>query len=423
MREDASDGSDSHSVSDALGHNVLNGATNLFGQWVYTSREYDALGRKTRESEPYLVSDGVSLWKDMVYDEYNRVIETTLPTGRVTQVSYHGNTVEQDDGIKTTSITRNALGEVVLHTDLGGSIAYHYNAHGQLVQAQYEGLTVDAEWDGWGNRIALHDPSAGTYQRLYNAYGELLSETTPSSTTTYTYNAIGDVISKVSVGDNTDWSANYTYDPDTALLLQVDSADHGETSSIAYTYDMFRRVLTTQESTDDVHFEHHLTYDLWGRLDTETFSAHHFATATSASHAITHAYQHGEPWRIVDANDPGQELWRVDAVNAQGHVTQGTLGSGVVFHNSYDALGLLTEQRVDPTDGADLVLGYSFEPIRGNLLARSNSALSIAETFTYDSWDRLISVDNGQDTWVQSYDDWGRIAYNQGVGSYNYAAD
>ena len=81
------------------------------------------------------------------------------------------------------------MGNVIQHTDNGGTIAYTYYANGTLKQSDYDGVIVAIEQDGWGRKTQLTDPSAGTYTYQYNAFGELIQATTPKGTTKYTYNA------------------------------------------------------------------------------------------------------------------------------------------------------------------------------------------------------------------------------------------
>lgn len=53
------------------------------GNWIYANTEYDYLGRKLKDSEPYLSTTSPTLWTNYEYDDYNRPIKTTAPTGKI----------------------------------------------------------------------------------------------------------------------------------------------------------------------------------------------------------------------------------------------------------------------------------------------------------------------------------------------------
>ena len=119
------DGSSSIVISDALGRIKKSGSINIDGNWSYKNIEYDFLGRKFRESEPY-ASGSPTLWNTSVFDDFNRVSSTTNATGLTTTITYSNLTVTANDGTKTTSSTKNANGHVISATDPGGTITYTY---------------------------------------------------------------------------------------------------------------------------------------------------------------------------------------------------------------------------------------------------------------------------------------------------------
>ncbi|MPT33674.1 MAG: hypothetical protein E2604_00955, partial [Flavobacterium sp.] len=88
------DGSSSISVANTLGQQIKKGIKLSDGQWSYIATQYDFLGRKIKESDPF--PDTPSLWTTYAYDANGRLIQTTLPTGKITHITYDGLTVTPD---------------------------------------------------------------------------------------------------------------------------------------------------------------------------------------------------------------------------------------------------------------------------------------------------------------------------------------
>ena len=171
------------------------GSKNIDGTWSYSNIEYDYLGRKLRQSEPYN-SGNPTQWNTNSYDDYGRLNKTTSSTGLITNILHNGLTVTASDGIITKISTKNANGHVVAATDDGGTINFTYFADGNLKQSDYNGTIIKMEYDEWGRKKKLDDPSAGIYTYSYNALGELITETTPNGTTTYTNDDFGKILER-----------------------------------------------------------------------------------------------------------------------------------------------------------------------------------------------------------------------------------
>src|SRR5690606_5725114 len=109
----------------------------------------------------------------------------------------------------------------------------------------YDGNTVEIEYDGWGRKTKLTDPSAGIYQYEYNIYGETLKEITPKGTTSYDLSPIGKINFSTLVGnsDPTNTKTTYTYDEVTKLVtaIRFDDFANNTVTSYSYKYDMYNR--------------------------------------------------------------------------------------------------------------------------------------------------------------------------------------
>ena len=80
---------------------------------------------------------------------------------------------------------------------------------------------------------------------------------------------------------------------------------------------------------------------------------------------------------------------------------------------TYDRWGLPTGRKA----GTFQNFGYSFSPLTGNLMSRTDSTRSITETFGYDGLNRLTQVNGAT---VVTYNGYGGIATKSGVGTYTY---
>ena len=108
--------------------------------------------------------------------------------------------------------TYNALGQVTTMATLDGTWTYSYDTVGQLTSAVFASTDADpqpgpdlrlqrrrrphADGDQWRHDIITPATASTKHQHLdgttytYNADGNLVSETDPRGTTTYTYNSL-----------------------------------------------------------------------------------------------------------------------------------------------------------------------------------------------------------------------------------------
>lgn len=421
------DGSGSQEVFDDLGRKMTAGVKDINGNFTTVSYLYDIYDRNIKTSEPYL-GTSPSQWNEAQYDVYGRPTQSISFTGKTVTMGYSGLTTTVNDGTKTKTSTKNAIGNVVSMTDTpGGTINYTYFANGNLKTSNYEGVVTTIEQDGWGRKTKLTDPSAGTYLYEYNLFGETTKETTPNGTTNYTLNNVGKLTAKSIVGNPTSLTnsnTSYVYDGTTKLLTATtftNTLEGGAVTTNAYEYDGFKRLFKTTETTPYATFIKQLTFDAFGRTDKETSTA--VAGGKTSAKTIKNTYKNGYPWQIVD-DATSQPLWQTNTTNARGQLATAAMGNGnIAITNTYDTYGFATQikhDRVGISPGNVMTLNTVFDPQKGNLTSRTNSLFNWNESFLYDSLDRLTTFTNAlglQET--QNYDDRGRITKNA-VGDYNY---
>ena len=420
------DGSASQETYDDLGRKIISSIKDVNNNYSSVSYLYDIYDRNYKVSERYFGASP-SQWNETKYDIYGRVIQNISFTGKNTSISYSGLTTSVNDGTKTKTTIKNALGNVVSMSDSpGGTITYTYFANANLKNSNYEGVVTTIEQNGWGRKTKLIDTSAGTYTYDYNLLGETTKETSPNGNTTYVLDAFGKVIEKTIVGTFTNSKSTYSYDPSSKLISSIQFQDllAGTSSTNFFEYDGYKRLIKTIETTPYARFTKEVTYDAFGRTDKETSTALVLSSGKSSAKTVKNTYKNGIAWQIIDdANS--QVLYQLNETNARGQVTTAAMGNGnIAITNSYDSFGLpsqIKHDRVGVSPGNLMLLTTAFDAQKGNLSSRTNSLFNWNESFQYDSLDRLTSYPNAIGVQVnQSYDARGRITENP-IGTYAYS--
>jgi YD repeat-containing protein len=418
----ADDGGSAIKVYDPLQRLITEKSKNVLGQWVTKSYQYDKFDRAWKESEPIIGSP--TQWNTTEFDIYSRPVKLTSYTGKITNITYTNLSTSVNDGTKTVTTVKNATGQISQVTDPGGTINYTYYGNGAMKTANYDGVILTTEQDGWGRKIKTTDPAAGNYTYTYNGFGEMLTETTPKGTTTYTYSTVGKLTQKSIVGDLTNMTTNYAYDGTSKLItgMTLVTTD-GNNSSYAYTYDSYKRILTSTETNPYAQFTKTLTYDTFGQVATEKSDAKLLVNNKTSSKTIKNNYQYGALKSITD-NSNLEVLWNVASLNGRGQVTTSTMGTNLRKNYIYDTNGYLTqfksEKNINSTPVALMTLGFAFNAQKGLLNSRTNSLFGWNETFTYDNLDRLVNFNDNNGANNHTYDTQGRITANSNLGSYSY---
>ncbi|WP_281309692.1 RHS repeat-associated core domain-containing protein [Flavobacterium flavigenum] len=425
----ATDGSASVQIFDDLGRKTKSGVKDINGVFSYVSYLYDIYDRIYKTSEPYFGSTPTQ-WNETKFDMYGRPTETKLFNQRTTTANYPPGLVSTvTDGLKTKTITKNAVGNVISTDEtLGGTINYSYFANGNLKQTRYNGISIDMEQDGWGQKTALIDPSAGTFKYKHNDWGELEEETSQNGNvkTTITRDPSGRPTKKTVTGADTNSETTYTYDG-TKLPLTISYKDLNEPSgandiltSIIYDPTFKRPTSITEQKTGSYKFTRDLDYDGLGRVITETKTAE--AGGKSSTVVTKNVYKNGALYQILDINN--KVLWQVNTVSAKGQLLESITGNGIKMTNTYDTDGYLSKIQHDKTTqpiGNILTLTTKFDKNTDNLDQRINSAFgNYTEDFDYDELGRLKEFTNKygvQET--QTYDASGKITSNN-LGTYDY---
>ena len=401
---------------DAHGRAIAADTQGFTGATVRQATEYDALGRTWRESRPYFLSGGTPKWTTYAYDAIGRALSVTLPDNSVSTFAYNGLTTSvTNDKNQTETTVKNARGEIVAVTDANGkTTSFTYDPFGNRTSiTDPAGNVQTMTYDKAGRKIAGVDPDLGAWSYSYNVLGELVSQTdAKGQTATMTYDTLGRPLTRVEPGLTSTW----VYD-NTAGGQKGIGKLHTASTSAGYlrthSYDSLGRPSSTaiRSATGEPTHTVSTVYDSHGRVERiaypSGFTAQYLYTSLGYQNQMK---EYG-----------GATLWTANAVDAELRITQETAGNGVVTTRTFDAdRGFVTAIEAGPS-GALASFSYGFDTL-GNLTTRIDATQSLAEHFTYDILNRLVSYQiAGGATKTMTYDDLGNITSKSDVGAYAYA--
>ncbi|QIY92709.1 type IV secretion protein Rhs [Chryseobacterium gallinarum] len=412
-------------------------STKAFGRGKFVSREtqYDLLGRKLKESEPYFEGQSASQWNTFAYDDsvYPAKVTATAFNGKKIETTVSGltTTIRELNGYqRTTSKTADALGNIVSSTDKGGTIQFSYNAAGEQVKAQYAENSVTTKYDSWGRKSEFNDPSNGTYKYEYDGFGQPKKIISPKGTKEYTYNNLGQLISQKELstadgGQATNKTISYTYD-NKGRVVAKSGASKGQPYSNNVSYDPQGRLSSSSESSNGKYFiQKGITYDDKARVVSYEKQLYSSGTLTKVQIENVYSAWNGELYQVKDKTS-GKVLWTLLETNAKGQVLKSKLGAADI-NNTYDPNGFLTNVNHSSTAKPGILqLSYSFDAIKNELKSRTTGGdFNIVESFDYDDNNRLVNWTNPVTgikpaTNRNIYDVKGRIMENDQVGTMKY---
>ncbi|WP_336962802.1 SpvB/TcaC N-terminal domain-containing protein [Chryseobacterium contaminans] len=430
------DGDVSKKYTNKLGQSYK-AATKAFGQgqFISTETQYDILGRKLKESEPYFEGQTANQWNTVTYDDsvFPAKITAIAFNGKQMETSVSGltTTVKEQNGYgRTTSKTADALGNTISTTDKGGTIQFSYNAAGEQIKAQYAENIVTTKYDSWGRKAEFNDPSNGVYKYEYNGFGQPKKTISPKGTKEYSYNNLGQLISQKEFsttdgGSTTNKTISFTYDNKGRVISKTGNSN-GKGYSSNISYDHQGRVLSSSESSNGKYFiQKGITYDDKARVISYEKQLYSSGTLTKVQVENIYNTWNGELYQVKDKSS-GKILWELNETNAKGQVLAAKLGATLIT-NTYDGNGFLSNvNHSSQVKSSILQLSYSFDAIKNELKSRSTGGdFNINESFDYDDNNRLVNWTDPV-TGIKPqpnrnvYDAKGRILENDQVGKVKF---
>jgi RHS repeat-associated protein len=431
-----SDGDISKKYTNKLGQDYKS-STKKFGQGQYVSQEkqYDILGRKLKESEPYFEGQNAFQWNTIVYDDsvYPAKVTSSAFNGKQIETTISGLTTsmkELNGYGRTTSKTVDALNNVISSKDKGGTIIFSYNAAGEQIKAQYAENIVTTKYDSWGRKSEFNDPSNGLYKYEYDPFGQSKKIISPKGTKEYSYNNLGQLISHTELsttdgGQATNKNITYSYD-NIGRVISKNGTSKGQSYNSYVSYDPQGRLVSSSENNNGKYYiRKGITYDDKGRVISYEKSLYSSGKLTKVTIENIYSAWNGELYQAKDKNS-GKVLWELQETNAKGQALKTKLGTTEV-NKIYDGNGFLTSMNHSSAIKPSILqISYSFDAIKNELKTRTTGGdFNIVETFDYDDNNRLVNWTNPV-TGIKPainrnlYDIKGRILENDQVGTIKY---
>lgn len=268
----------------------------------------------------------------------------------------------------------------------------------------------------------MHDAASGNTNFTYDAKDRLATVQDPklstSFKTVYTYDAIGNLTTQASPDTGT---TTFTYDDAGNVTTQTDA----RSTTTTYTYDALNRV-TAATVTDGT-----VTYEYDNTTTGGSYALGHLTKITDPSGNTTYVYDSlgriTSKAQTVTAS-PSNKTFTVGYSYSSGRQTGITYPSGRAITYTFDAKGSIASMTVDGT--TTILSGATYFPFGGasgwtwgngepmqraydldgrisaiTLGPASGTYASTAQTYGYDSLNRLTSADlGGGSTQSYSYD-------------------
>jgi RHS repeat-associated protein len=295
----------------------------------------------------------------MEYDDENRVTKTTDANNLVTKYTY-----DSRGNLTSRSETYCGCAGVV-----PGATTYTYNEFGQQTSITLPtGATVFQDYDSRGNLLALRDGKGSQIlSYTYDTNGNVLSETSDGTTSTYKYDSRGNVI-ETKDADGTITKTEYDANNRLSKMIEADG------SVSLFTYDKEGRQTKADYGNGlFVNYSYTATSPDWTVIEGPTIGRieRKFTADGKLGGWIT---PDGE---ITFTYDAGGRLWKETQPN--GQTTEYT----------YDAAGRVTQVK-DLSTGATTSKVYN----TGGQVLSETDALGRKTSFTYDKNGKMASTTN-----------------------------
>ncbi|MYM90165.1 hypothetical protein GTP91_23705 [Rugamonas sp. FT82W] len=397
---------------DGLNRLVRTQSQGFDGATIYQFTEYDSLGRIYRTSRPW--GNQTLQWTVFGYDALGRLVSTTYPDGSVALMAYNGLTTTVTNALNQTQTrVTNSQGQLLQVTDTqGNSLSYAYDARGNVTKTtDPRGNVTTMVYDDLGRKISMADPDLGTVSNVYNVLGELKQQTdAKGQVSTFSYDLLGRMTSRA----EPDLVSNWTYDSCTmgkGRLCKV-TADNGYVYILAY--DRLGRSAGAT-TTVDTSYSTSNTYDVNGHLATQVYPT-----------GLTIKYAYTTLGYLKEVRNSATDVlyWQANTLDAEGHLLQQTYGNNVVTQQVFDTATGRIRNIYAGVGNVVQNLSMTYDA-RGNMLSRNDANQNLAETFLYDTLNRLTSNtvnSSGAGLVTQSYgyDSIGNITSRSDMGAYTY---
>jgi RHS repeat-associated protein len=423
--------SDHDTGHDSIDRVVVQVDQNLSGGWNQSTVSYDSLGRVASRSFPCVfVSWPTTCGYSTTYgyDVLNRLTQSQRPISstnsnlQTTTYAYAG---------RTTTVTDPQSNARVAVSDINGWLRQTRDPMGYTVTLAYDAAGSKTKvTDGLGNTLwsgvynyglaayltSATDMDMGAWSFTVDALGEKTAWTDAKNQSfSETYDAISRPLTRAEPDLFTQWTWGSSAASHNIGKLQSTCTGTGSScTSSGYaeneTYDSLGR---KSQRTITLSGYNPFTYTWAYNATTGLLSTLTYPTSTSGyAFELQYAYANGVLQSVTDISDtPNVTVWTANSMDPAGHVTQETLGNGIVTNRSYDAVTQWLGTAQSGVGGGAGVKNQAFlYDEMGNVTQRQDNNLGLTENIYYDNDYRFsYSKLNGTQNLSVTYDGTGNI--------------
>ncbi len=361
-------------IADALGDHI-----------AYT---LDAAGNHIKE-QAFDQANTLKQTRSYTYNTLDRLKKTIGAEGQTTVYGYdkQGNLTAVTDPLNhATTYAYDALNRLAEAIDpKGGTTFYGYDANDHLTSvADPRDLKTAYAWNGLDNQTATTSPDTGVTNRTFDAAGNVISSTDARGmTTTYSYDALNRR-THATYADGT--SAAWHYDQSANGIGRLTKIKD-VTGSTHYSYDANGHVTEKKRTAGAVTLTTIYGYDAGGRLASITYPS-----------GKEVAYAYDAAGRVSSVTLSGHTLVTGVSYLPFGKASGWTAGNGASYLRTFDLDGRIVGLALPAGD--NIALSYD---AASRITGRTETGFA-AESFTYNTLDRLHVYASGAATHTYTYD-------------------
>lgn len=421
--------------SDEVGHVLRTMSWGYDGRQVVTDQRYDQLGRLWETDRPRFDSDAAHLANRQLYDDLNRVtaVETIDEAGATlrTTTAYHGLvTVLTNAANITRTETRNVAGQltqVQAQDKVTNLTQFGYEPFGGLSKTtDPNGNVITVEYDRLGRKTALRDPDLGYIAYAVDPLGQTWKQVSPKQRAAGQASyMVYDLLGRMTARYEPDLESHWVFDQASKGVGQLNEAytiaGGLKTYDRTHSFDAMGRPSQTSQSLSDGAYTSLTSYDIWGRVITQTYQRKSDAAKVYDTRYNNYGY-------LARVERGALVLWKANVRDAAGRARSVALGNGLTDTAHYDDnTGRLdTATLTTATAAQQLLQSYQYDAL-GNVSNRTQywgagaGQQGYSEDFKYDVVNRLwISQIQGQAEQTFLYDAAGNIVSKTGTGTGAY---
>ena len=364
----------------------LTGITDALGDHIaYT---LDAAGNHIKE-QAFDPSDILRQTRSYAYNTLDRLKKTIGAEGQTTVYDYdkQGNLTAVTDPLNhATTYAYDALNRLAEAIDpKGGTTFYGYDANDHLTSVtDPRDLKTAYAWNGLDNQTATTSPDTGVTNRTFDAAGNVITSTDArGETTTYSYDALNRR-THAAFADGT--SAAWHYDQGANGIGRLTKI-RDVTGSTHYSYDANGHVTQKSQIVGAVTLTTIYGYDAGGRLASITYPS-----------GKEVAYAYDAAGRVSSVTLSGHTLVTGVSYLPFGMASGWTQGNGASYRRTIDLDGRIAGLALPAGD--NIALSYD---AASRITGRTETGFA-AESFTYNTLDRLHVYASGAATHTYTYD-------------------